>query len=170
MSQITEQIWIGSYENSIDTRFLDERKITHILCCGAELECPPIQMFPFRNNYIWQKIPIVDDATDTITKSYLMEGAKKIQEWVSSGHRIMIHCSAGISRSVSVALTYYIVYEGWSLNLGLTHIKIRRPFINPHINFFPILREIESKRLPLEQQGLAGLPLHLPRLNHQYLQ
>jgi hypothetical protein len=143
MSEITEQIWIGSYGDTSNDSFLDERQITQILCCAEEL---PLRVgFPYSQRYSGHKVPLIDDRADEKTKGYFLEGATVLDTWVNDGKKIMVHCFAGISRSVSVVITYLMVYKGWSYDLAFQHIKLRRPRMNPHPEFIPILKAIEAK-------------------------
>jgi hypothetical protein len=155
MSEITEQIWIGSYGDTSNETFLEERQITQILCCAEEL---PLRVgFPYSQLYKGHKVPLEDDTADEKTKGYFLEAATVLDIWVSNGKKVIVHCFAGISRSVSVVITYLMVYKGWSYELAFQHIKLRRPKINPHPNFIPILRAIEAK-LPQPRVVIAHPP------------
>jgi atypical dual specificity phosphatase len=143
MSEITNQIWIGSYGDLSNDKFLDERQITHILCCADEI---PLRVgFPYSQAYQGYKVPLMHDKVNEKTMAYFLEGATVLDTWINDGKNIMVHCFAGISRSVSVVITYLMVYKGWSYDLAFQHIKLRRPRMNPHSDFVPILRTIESK-------------------------
>lgn len=146
MSQITDEIWVGSYADACDEQFLRERKINHILCCADEFALRA--GFPYSDNRIGHKISLRDDYADEKTFVMFLEGAQKLNEWILSGNRVMVHCFAGISRSVSVVITYFMVYKGWSFNIALNHLKHCRRKANPHPNYIPILLEIESKLPP----------------------
>jgi protein-tyrosine phosphatase len=139
MSEINEQIWVGSYGDSCNEAFLSERRITHILSCADE--------FPMSIRLPSYKVPIVDDIADEKTKERFLEGAAKINEWLSDNEkderRIIVHCFAGMSRSVSVVITYFMVYKGWSFHIALNHLKLRRRQTKIHPDFIPILKEIE---------------------------
>ena len=149
MSEITDQIWIGSYGDIANEDFLDERQITQILCCAEEL---PLRVgFPYSQKFQGHKVPIVDDKVDEKTKAYFLEAATVLDGWVNDEKKVFVHCFAGISRSVSVVITYLMVYKGWSYDLAFHHIKLRRPRINPHSDFIPILKSIEAKLPKLPQ-------------------
>ena len=148
MSEITEQIWIGSFGDISNDMFLEERKITHILCCAEEL---PLRVgFPYSQKLQGHKVFLIDDIANEKTKAYFLEGATALDIWINSGKNVIVHCFAGISRSVCVVITYLMVYKGWSYNIAFEHIKLRRPKMNPHPDFIPILNSIESK-LPPQQ-------------------
>jgi atypical dual specificity phosphatase len=141
MSQIDDTIWIGSYGDAANEEFQSERKITHILCCADEFKNPPGFMYiKGTSAEHWYRLPIVDDVADSSTEEYFREGAVKLNEWVTQGHRVIVHCYAGISRSVSTVIAYYMLYKGWSFDMAYSHIKQRRWQMNPHPAFLPILK------------------------------
>lgn len=148
MSEITDQIYVGSYGDASSEQFLSDHGITRVITCAEE--------FPSSILRTGYKIQIVDDVADAKTKKYFLEAASVLDRWVRENNKIMVHCFAGMSRSVSVVITYFIVYKGWSFDLAYTHLKQRRYQTKIHPGFIPILKEIEatSIRSPLEAQRL----------------
>uniref|UniRef100_A0A6C0AN31 Tyrosine specific protein phosphatases domain-containing protein n=1 Tax=viral metagenome TaxID=1070528 RepID=A0A6C0AN31_9ZZZZ len=112
MSEITDQIWLGSYKDAANERFLGERKITHILCCADEL--PLMVGFPYSSTLEGQKL------TD------IKEAAELLDIWASDGKKVMVYCSDGLGRSVSAVIEYLITYKQWSYMLAYDHLKLRR--------------------------------------------
>jgi protein-tyrosine phosphatase len=155
MSQITDQIWVGSYGDASSEQYLSERRITHVITCSDEFPSSVI-----RPGY---RIPIVDDVADSKTQKYFLEAASVLDRWIREDNKIMVHCFAGMSRSVSVVITYFIVYKGWSFDLAYSHLKQRRHQTKIHPDFIPILKEIETKfKRPhqeyLNHGGSSALP------------
>jgi protein-tyrosine phosphatase len=81
---------------------------------------------------------------DEKTKKYFLEAASVLDRWVNEGKKVMVHCFAGMSRSTSVVITYFMVYKGWSFSIAHSHLKQRRFQTKIHPDFIPILKEIES--------------------------
>ena len=158
MSEITDQIWVGNYGDACNEIFLSERKITHIINCAKELQASVL-----RPGY---QINIVDDVADAKTKKYFLEAASVLDRWVREGNKIIVHCFAGISRSTSVVITYCMVYKGWSYDIAYRHLKQRRFQTNPHPDFVPILKEIETQFTlqPMPHHPQQGL--EVPRPQH----
>lgn len=146
MSEITDQIYVGSYGDAASEQFLSDRGITHVITCADE--------FPSSLLRPGYKIQIVDDVADAKTKKYFLEAASVLDRWVREGNKIMVHCFAGMSRSTSVVITYFMVYKGWSFDLAHSHLRQRRYQTKIHPGFIPILKEIEAMptRPPLEAQ------------------
>jgi predicted protein tyrosine phosphatase len=115
MSEITDQIWLGSYADVANRNFLREREITHILCCADEL---PLRVgFPYSTTLEGYKVTGINWAQDA---------AEIMDKWVSEGKRVMVHCTDGLGRSASAVIEYLITYKKWSYQLAYDHIKLRR--------------------------------------------
>ncbi len=147
MSQITDHIWVGSYTDACDQQFQRERGITHILCCAEEFPMPPPHMLMGNSTANWHRLPIVDDKRDENTPQHFLDGAAKINEWVKAGHKVMVHCYYGVSRSVSTVMAYLIVYCGYPYTSAFHLVKLRRSIADPHPCYIPILQSFKSKSL-----------------------
>ena len=152
MSEITEQIYVGSYADASSEQYLSDRSITHVITCANE--------FPSSLLRPGYKIQIVDDVADEKTKKYFLEAASVLDRWVREGNKIMVHCFAGMSRSVSVVITYFMMYKGWSFDLAYNHLKQRRYQTKIYPGFIPILKEIEA--MPTRPR-LEAQPLQQPQ-------
>jgi len=136
MSEITDQIWVGSYGDASNDTFLSERKITHVITIADELPSSIL-----RPGY---RIPVVDDVADEKTKKYFLEAASVLDRFVNQGNNVIVHCFAGMSRSTSVVITYFMVYKGWSFDIAHGHLKQRRYQTKIHPGFIPVLKDIEA--------------------------
>lgn len=56
---------------------------------------------------------------------------------------ILIHCMAGISRSVTVTIAYIMAYFNMSMQDAYQYVKDKRPAISPNLNFMGQLVEFE---------------------------
>ena len=61
------------------------------------------------------------------------------------GKNVLIHCSAGQSRSVSVILVYSMKYKKMSLKDSFNHIKKICESAGPNVGFMKQLTEIEKE-------------------------
>ena len=143
MSKITEQIWIGTYADSSNEEFLERNNITHILCCARDFTQLPVQLE--KDHYIYYRIPIVEEPVGKKKfNAWFKKGAAKLNQWVSEGHNVLVHCYAGISRSVSVVITYFILYKGMSFNHAYKKVKTHRRKMSPYEEFIPVLKDFEK--------------------------
>ena len=148
MSQIDDQIWIGSHADVSNQVFMEERRINVIVCCAEEFKTGPgFTLIPGDQKYVRYYFPIVDNIADDATETHFKEAAARINEHVVKGDRIMVHCFAGMSRSVSAVMTYYMLYRKWNYDIILSHIKVRRPIAGPYAGYLPILKRISEEKL-----------------------
>jgi hypothetical protein len=147
MSEITSQIWIGSYENASDNTFLSERKITQLMGFSNIFN-----MHSPRNSY---NIPLSDTIVDEKTKSILLTAASILDGLVQDGKKIMVHCFHGNNLSVIILMAYYIHCKGYSFDLAYSHITFRRYQAIINKNYIPILKEIELTKPPMKCQYLS---------------
>jgi protein-tyrosine phosphatase len=53
----------------------------------------------------------------------------------------MVHCLAGVSRSVSLVLAFLIKHQGFSYNQAFDFVKSRRKIIHPNDGFIQQLKK-----------------------------
>ena len=129
---------MGNYKDAGDLRFLTSHRVTHILCSAAELT----PLFPGRFKY---KHVVADDVPYFNLSRYFDGAADFIHDAMRSNGVVLVHCAAGISRSVSLTLAYLMKYERMKLAPALSLIKSRRFIANPNPGFLRQLKEYESR-------------------------
>lgn len=69
-----------------------------------------------------RRVPIADlDPEDLRDK--LRSAVEALRELVSGGHRVYLHCTAGVERSPTVVVAYLAWSEGWSVDQAGEHVK-----------------------------------------------
>lgn len=138
MSLIKKGILIGNHHDSSNLDMLRRHNVTHILCSAAEL----YPAFPGRFTY---KHVHADDLPEFNIARFFDGAADFIHEGVRNGGTVLVHCAAGISRSVSLALAYLIKHEKMKLNSALSLVRSKRYIANPNPGFMSQLRQFERK-------------------------
>ena len=160
MSKITEQIWIGSYQDSTNDTFLKDNRITHILCCAKDCKGLPDNLDP--TIYTYFRVPMIEKPVGALKiEGWFRTAAKKLDEWISEGHRVLVHCVAGISRSVSTVITYLILYRKFSFRAAFHLVKQHRVKMNPYSEYLPILKDF-GKRMTRKQAGASRIIIFSP--------
>ena len=54
---------------------------------------------------------------------------------VDEKRKVLLHCAAGISRSATFMLAYYIAERGMSYTEALSFVKSKRKYISPNSGF-----------------------------------
>lgn len=63
------------------------------------------------------------------------DAAAQINEWLRAGKRVLVHCFAGISRSVTAVVWYFVRYEGKTWDEAMEIIRASRTAARPNIRF-----------------------------------
>lgn len=138
MSKIDPNIWIGTVYNAHDKDFIHTHRITAVLSCAKEFASNKIPSIEYYN------LPITDDTADSKTEEQFREGAATLDMWINLGHTVIVHCHAGISRSVSVVIAYYIM-KGLTYEKAYSKVKSARPAANIYPEYIPILKRLERQ-------------------------
>ena len=120
MSQISEQIWIGSFTEAQNQGLIHDLKITAMVCCSEGPSYAP-------GHAVVSSMPWFHISQLENTQEWLDEGATKLDELVKKGHRVFLYSLTGLSRAPSIVITYLTKYQKWSYMLAVLHINQRRP-------------------------------------------
>jgi len=68
---------------------------------------------------------------------------KYIDEHLSQGHNVLVHCAAGQQRSAAVVAAYLIKYKGMTLDQAINYVKVKKPdaFLTG-VNFIDALKNL----------------------------
>lgn len=138
MSFIKPGLFIGNFRDAQDINFLQRNGITHVLCSAAEL----FPVFPGRFEY---KHVRANDVPSYQLSRHFDQGADFIHEGVKNGGNVFVHCAAGISRSVSLALAYLMKHDNLKLSEAFNLIKNKRYIANPNPGFVKQLKDFELR-------------------------
>lgn len=146
------KFYIGNFENASNLKWLKSHNITHIINCTEELP----NYFPYKFKYL--KLNLKDSPEDVYngkfhkildTTNYWINNAIKENfndNIVNSG--ILIHCFAGVSRSVSITMNFMLdnlYYDGngkikkMKANEARDKIRKRRKIAKPYEWFYDYL-------------------------------
>jgi protein-tyrosine phosphatase len=107
---------------------LSNEPIGHLLHPDVEMHC-------------W--LPIPDGPFPGM--KWLEAAVKMVETMIEAGHRVYIHCRAGVSRSAMVTIAYLMKKHGWSLDTAMDWVGAENPEINPNPRFIMGLREYEDQ-------------------------
>lgn len=128
MSKITEQIFIGNYKDASDEKWLDKNNITHVINATKDLP----NYFPHRYKYLQLSL---DDTMNQSLYEVLEPSYKFIYNAIGNGGTVFIHCFAGISRSVSIAIYFLMKVNRTTYLRTLDFIRTKRIIANPNPGF-----------------------------------
>jgi protein-tyrosine phosphatase len=82
-------------------------------------------------------------------RAKLLQGINMLERLLTEGYTVYLHCTAGIGRSPTVAISYLHYYMGWELNSAIRYVKQVRQ-CSPHVE---ALRLAILDQVELESSG-----------------
>jgi len=135
MSQILENLYLGSYRDARDKTFLTSQQITHIVTVGAELKT----LYPTKFDYLY--IPAKDHFQFRLD-DYFDEIADFIHKALFTDQgNVLVHCQKGVSRSTASVIAYLIKYHHMQLSEARSFVKSKRNIIFPNPGFMQQLNK-----------------------------
>jgi|SRR5271157_3012115 len=124
MTQVSHRLWVGGYVQAAQLAIENPKGITAVLDVSTE---PPYEKNP---NVVYQKIPFHDGHEIPRQQFAMCLGWLKFM--YENGHIILIHCAAGISRSVTITASF-MDYIGLAedFDTALDRIRMARPIASP---------------------------------------
>jgi len=131
--QILAELHIGSYPASReDIRLLKTRGLSAVLSLQTNddlvergLSHAKLESWCIQYGLVFRRVPIVDyDPADL--HAHLPMAVDSLYTLISDGHRVYLHCNAGINRAPTTAAAYLWRHRGFPLNGGIAWVKARR--------------------------------------------
>ena len=123
-------LFISNFLAAQDYVQIKGERISHVVNCAPD-SC---------SNYHedvceYHQVPVRDYETEDI-KKYFEASSLWIKKALESGKgNVLIHCGAGISRSVSIAIAYLMRYHDMDYEKALGHIRKTRFVAGPNMGF-----------------------------------
>lgn len=139
-SRLEQNIFIGSApQNSVDASRLKQMKITAVLSLQSDgdfkshqIDWKKLQSAYQYNDITVQRFPIIDfDENDLGNK--LADPVHALNALLAVGHRVYVHCNAGVCRAPATVLGYLCHYRDMNIDDGLEYIRSQRPQAHPYI-------------------------------------
>lgn len=109
---------------------------------NATVELPDTPLPDEKPQYL--RVAIKDSRESNIIE-YFDQVADMIEKIRQEDGKSLVHCVAGVSRSVSLILAYLMKYADMSLKNAFHHVRSVRPQVRPNLGFFKQLIEYEQR-------------------------
>eukprot|EP00484_Ammonia_sp_Unknown_P011405 CAMPEP_0197078498 /NCGR_PEP_ID=MMETSP1384-20130603/213151_1 /TAXON_ID=29189 /ORGANISM="Ammonia sp." /LENGTH=583 /DNA_ID=CAMNT_0042517365 /DNA_START=60 /DNA_END=1812 /DNA_ORIENTATION=+ len=127
--QIMDGLYLGSIGAAKNLEWLKKNGITHILCVAGGIG----PCFPKQFQY---KVVEIDDAATEDIATHFESCYEFIENAIHEQNgRVLVHCFAGMSRSVTVVSAYLMKKKRIYAVSALKFVKLRRPQANPNAGF-----------------------------------
>lgn len=113
MWQVLDELFLGDRDDAGDLKLLKTAGITHIVNCAEELPC----RFPQEFCYLHLRMKDPDTGFQALIPSL----CQFVDDATITG-KVLIHCSAGVSRSSSAVLAY-LCHRGETLHEAALRLR-----------------------------------------------
>uniref|UniRef100_A0A4W3HTB4 Dual specificity protein phosphatase n=1 Tax=Callorhinchus milii TaxID=7868 RepID=A0A4W3HTB4_CALMI len=136
--QILPYLYLGCAKDSTNLDVLGKYGIRYILNVTPNLP----NMFENDGEFKYKQIPISDHWSQNLSQ-FFPEAISFIDEARAKHCGVLVHCLAGISRSVTVTVAYLMQKLNLSLNDAYDFVKRKKSNISPNFNFMGQLLDFE---------------------------
>ena len=141
--QILPHLYLGCRKVAASLRSLKENHISRILNVTSSVP----NQFKDLDGFVYKQIA-VEDSHEVDMIQHLPEAFCFIEDARNRGERVLVHCHAGMSRSVTVIIAYLMKYHDHTLESAFDFVKQRKRNISPNFSFMGQLIEYESMLRP----------------------
>ncbi|KAG8508741.1 Dual specificity protein phosphatase 9 [Galemys pyrenaicus] len=148
--QILPNLYLGSARDSANVESLAKLGIRYILNVTPNLP----NLFEKNGDFHYKQIPISDHWSQNLSQ-FFPEAIAFIDEALSQNCGVLVHCLAGVSRSVTVTVAYLMQKLRLSLNDAYDLVKRKKSDISPNFNFMGQLLDFERSLRREERRSRA---------------
>lgn len=138
--EILPHLYLGNAQNSGDRDALNRHKIRYIINVTPNLP----NVFDECGSFKYMKIPIADHWSQNLA-SFFPKAIQFIDEARESGVGVLVHCLAGISRSVTITVAYLMYKEKLNLEEAYEYVRVKKANIAPNFNFMGQLQDFQQQ-------------------------
>jgi len=133
---------------------LESLGITAIVCALTEIEEKNVVSASYANSPIPKMYVRVLDSLSSNLSVHFDPVGKFIDDEISRGGKVLVHCLAGVSRSSSLVMAYLVRYKNFNLMDAYDYVAEKRKIIEPNDAFFYQLtiyeRQLKDKTVMID--------------------
>ena len=154
LSRINPQLYIGTYpQNPVDLdRLKSGPKITAVLNLQTDddfialgIDWQKIEKGYLERDMLCQRWPITDFSPANLEQK-LEVAATLLDRLISVGHRVYVHCTAGVGRAPAAVIGYLVWHQNMGLDEAYCFVREQRA-CDPYID---AIRSVHRNRNPQE--------------------
>ncbi|KAH8419633.1 hypothetical protein KR222_011180 [Zaprionus bogoriensis] len=138
--EIISGLYLGNASHSCDSNALEKYNIKYVLNVTPDLP----NEFEKLGVIKYLQIPITDHYSQDLAKHF-PAAIEFIEEARSAKSAVLVHCLAGVSRSVTVTLAYLMQTRALSLNDAFTLVRNRKSDVSPNFHFMQQLHLVAAR-------------------------
>lgn len=130
LSQITDNIWLGNERDAKDYELLHGLGIKNVLNVTGNIP----NYFEHEMCMNYHRLTATDSHDQNLLQHF-NAGSDFINEVCKRNEKVLVHCWAGVSRSPTIILSYFIRFKGLTVKEALGIVQCRRNIVAPNLNF-----------------------------------
>ncbi|XP_067403028.1 dual specificity protein phosphatase 9 [Emydura macquarii macquarii] len=138
--QILPHLYLGSARDSANMETLARLGIRYVLNVTPNLP----NLFEEQDGFHYKQIPISDHWSQNLAR-FFPEAIAFIDEALAQNSGVLVHCLAGVSRSVTVTVAYLMQHLSLPLNDAYELVKRKKADISPNFSFMGQLLDFERE-------------------------
>lgn len=149
MNRVLPGLYVGNFRDAKDNEQLKAYKITHIVS---------IHDFAKKlRDDIEYKCVLASDTPQQDLAQFFPECNDFIHAARVKGGNVLVHCLAGVSRSVTVTAAYMMTVTNYGWRDCLNAIRGARSYANPNFGFQRQLQNFDVEKLAAERQRVKSM-------------
>lgn len=140
INKVLPGLYLGNIKDAQDPELLRTHNITHVLSIHDHAA-------PVLEDVTYLCICASDHSKQNLTQHF-KDSIVFIQESRMKGEGCLVHCVAGVSRSVTLVVAYIMTVTGRGWVEALAAVRAARPCAGPNLGFLRQLEEFENTELP----------------------
>eukprot|EP00300_Choanocystis_sp_HF-7_P034752 c4772_g1_i1.p1 GENE.c4772_g1_i1~~c4772_g1_i1.p1 ORF type:complete len:800 (+),score=151.76 c4772_g1_i1:284-2401(+) len=137
--EITPEMFLSGHLVAQNKDLLKQRGITHILNVAGG-DCPNYHP----NDFTYLTL-FLNDNSQTDIECIFYDIINFLDQGTKNGHRTLVHCFQGVSRSATAVLCFLMFSKGWSFESALEYLQQRRSVVKPNAFFCSQLIAFEKR-------------------------
>ncbi|KAH9479342.1 Dual specificity protein phosphatase 1 [Psilocybe cubensis] len=150
---LSSALYLGPCSAASSESFLSTKSITQVLSVGST-PSPKVE------GVVYHRLSLSDSTTSSISNT--IDAATEIIKAALQSNkgrgRILVHCSAGVSRSPTIVCGYLMKEHNMSLKNALGLIVRARPQVSPNPGFLNQLKDLEVALFGSSSLDIDELP------------
>ncbi|XP_029285644.1 dual specificity protein phosphatase 22-B-like [Cottoperca gobio] len=139
INKVLPHLYLGNVKDARDRELLVQHNITHILSIHDTAA-------PILEDMTYLCISAADNRLQNLSQ-YFRDSIMFIHESRLKGEGCLVHCVAGVSRSVTLVVAYIMTATGRGWVESLAAVRAARPCAGPNLGFLRQLEEFENIEL-----------------------
>ena len=126
--EVIPGLWLGSREAACNLSVLKQAGVQGCVNCTTQPNLLP-------EAFSYLHVDVSDTPEENLLPAHLERVVKWVQQHISAGRSVFVHCHAGVSRSPTIVIGLLLHLRGMSLIDAWNHVKRLRPSVRPNAGF-----------------------------------